>query len=64
MGYLIIQVDQVNVLSMGKEDIKSMLRTDKRPLVVRFAKPLGNRSGTFFEGIGLAKRKAYDDSDV
>ena len=48
----------------GVKEIKERLRDPKRPLVVRFANPLEKRSSSFLEGIGLARKKTYDKSEV
>lgn len=64
IGCIILQINHQNALYLTKEEIKERLRDPKRPLVVRFANPMEKRSSSFLEGIGLARKKAYDKSEV
>ena len=64
IGCVILQINHQNALYLTKEEIKERLRDSKRPLIVRFANPLEKRSFSFLEGIGLARKRAYDKSEV
>ncbi len=61
---MIVSINNVDVTQYQKEFIKEMLRSPRRPMTVRFAKPAERGVPSLLSEMNPIPSKPWDDSDV